>query len=177
MYNIVPKTGSTAIRGVPWVSHGFTDSSLSSFPNGDMQWSLCVTCGAWMANHIFEWLIFEDIASIDSKILSSKVLPIYRGILLFFQDYLFQSSHLDDQGNRVFVTHSGPTTSPENSYILNIGNSILQPLCLSPSIDISILRQVEKLNFLSFSLLMFCFPFRLPTSGTFCLKYYRKLTI
>jgi hypothetical protein len=146
MYNIVPKVGFTAIRGVPWVSHGFTDSSLSSFPNADLQWSLCVTCGAWMANHIFEWLIFEDISSIDRKVLSNQVLPIYRGILLFFQDYLFQSSYLDDQGNRVFVTHSGPTTSPENSYLIHYhGNETrLQAISLSPGFDISVLRQVRE---------------------------------
>ena len=155
---------------IPWVAHGFTDSTLTSFPNGDMQWALCVTCGAWMANHLFDYFMFQSMnvngefhtgTDTEFVVVSKRVLPIYRGILLFFRDYLFKSSvtgkDREEEGD--YLVHSGPTTSPENSYLLKLNGESVQNLALSPSIDISILRQVNRLILFSshdLSLTFFC---------------------
>ena len=42
-----------------WVAHGFTDNALSAGLLGDAQWSLCVTCGAWLATHLVDSLSFS----------------------------------------------------------------------------------------------------------------------
>ena len=37
-----------------WVSHGFTDIWMKTRVLGDPQWAMCVTCGAWVALHLYE---------------------------------------------------------------------------------------------------------------------------
>jgi alpha-L-fucosidase 2 len=87
-----------------WVAHGFTDNRMKTGMIGEPQWSLCVTCGAWLALHIFDHLTFN----FSKELLIEKNIPILRGIIHFFLEYFYK----DEYG---FV-HTGPTTSPENSY-------------------------------------------------------------
>lgn len=150
MYNI---STSDSHGGRAWVTHGFTDSSLSSFPNGDLQWSLCVTCGAWLSSHLFDFFLYNE----NSARSVSTMVSIFRGLIYFFQDYLFSHNDLID-GKQQSITHSGPTTSPENSFLIKMQCpskqfvlQLIETLSLSPSIDISILRQVSHHSPRSFS--------------------------
>ena len=44
-----------------WVAHGYTDQWLDLLPKGGPQWSLCPSCGAWAALHMWEaWLFGRD---------------------------------------------------------------------------------------------------------------------
>ncbi len=173
MYNIkAPFQKEKDGEGTPWVSHGFTDSSLHSFPNGDSQWSLCVSCGAWIANHLFDLIVYENLEQIEDKLIEEKILPIFRGMIRFYKEYLFRSTTNSDVSK--FIVHSGPTTSPENSYIIAIENSdksyqsaSLQVLTLSPAIDISILRQVLLIETSSLRALCFFFSSRYLTDLTY----------
>lgn len=89
-----------------WVAHGFTDVSQDAGILGDSQWALCVTCGAWLVTQLWDHLTF----SFDSDLLLVHLLPLLRGVADFFLDYMWE----DDAG----VFHTGPTTSPENSFFL-----------------------------------------------------------
>lgn len=63
-------------------------------------------------------------------------LPTFEGISNFFKGYMF----LGPDGNM----HTGPTTSPENSYRVNTltdEESVFSQIALSPAFDMSILRQ------------------------------------
>jgi hypothetical protein len=87
-----------------WVGHGFTDNAYDMGLLGDPTWSLCVTCGAWLAIHCWEHLTYH----FNYEYMTKELLPLFRGIVLFFYEYLW----IDASG----AVHSGPSTSPENSY-------------------------------------------------------------
>lgn len=117
-----------------WVAHGFTDEYLNVGIRGDLQWALCVTCGSWIALYLWDYLLYSDF-SLDFTI--NTFLPIFSTMIEFYFNYLFL-------GPDNYI-HTGPTTSPENSYsgyssLLN--RKIIQYLTFSPAIDMSILRQV-----------------------------------
>ena len=101
-------TEADRLYGCPgWVAHGFVDNALHTGMLGEAQWSLCVTCGAWLASHLWEHLTY----SYDDKYVREDILPVFRGIAQFFLKYMWK----DSDG----VMHTGPTTSPENSYPIN----------------------------------------------------------
>jgi alpha-L-fucosidase 2 len=101
--------GSKSVEA--WVAHGFTDNTLDAGLLGDLQWSLCVSCGAWISLHIFDHLSHK----MDYHMLVNINIPILRGVILFFKDYMWR----DNNG----VYHTGPTTSPENSYEIISNNA------------------------------------------------------
>jgi hypothetical protein len=134
-----------------WVSHGFIDNLFNTAMNGDSQWSLCVTCGVWLSLHIWEYITYNN----DIYVLYNYLLPIFYSTAEFFINYMFlgHDNHM----------HTGPTTSPENSYMMlfynlgynksNVKNKNIindkfirkfSHLAFSPAIDMSILRQAAN---------------------------------
>lgn len=103
-----------------WVGHGFTDSEMNMIIQAGAEWSLCVTCGAWVSLQLWEHLVH---ASLDKKlqqqILVEELIPTLRGVIAFFMDY----AYIEQKDDGSYVVHTGPTTSPENSYaiVLNEG--------------------------------------------------------
>ena len=92
-----------------WVSHGFTDKTKSTGLLGAPEWSLCTTCGAWMALHLYEHMLYHSLSGDDSKhYVIDVLLPILKGSVTFFTQYLYQDIH--------GIYNTGPTTSPENSF-------------------------------------------------------------
>ena len=100
-----------------WVAHGFMEPlSMNTGLLGDAQWALCVTCGAWLALTLWESLLYEETdSSQHTASYIMELLKIYRGIVIFFTEYMFE-----DPTSGTF--HTGPTTSPENSYLLREKN-------------------------------------------------------
>ena len=84
--------------------------------------------GAWLSLHMFEHYLYTG----DINFLKQRALPVMREALLFFEDYLYE---LED-GTLV----TGPSVSPENTYISKIGQK--GALCMGPAMDIQILRQL-----------------------------------
>ncbi len=84
--------------------------------------------GAWLSLHLYEHYLYTE----DLEFLKERALPIMREAITFFEDYLFE---LED-GSLV----TGPSVSPENSYLSKIG--IRGALCVGPAMDIQILRQL-----------------------------------
>jgi hypothetical protein len=136
-----------------WVGHGFTDNLFDMGVRGGPMWAMCVSCGAWMSLHLWEYVTFNS----DIETLQNTLIPVFRSTAEFFLDHLFE----DKDG----IVHSGPTTSPENSYVVftpargspaqvevlkSHPNRQTVPgpnpqfyfTTLSPAIDISVLRQV-----------------------------------
>lgn len=122
----------SCVLTVGWVAHGFFDGYLDGGLSGPVHWSLCVTCGAWTALSLWEHVSFTG----DESTLHTHLLPAFKGIAEFFLDYMFR---IDS------VYHTGPTTSPENSYtVQDIHGTYAAQLTLSPAIDASVLRQVAN---------------------------------
>lgn len=102
-------TASRLYKCAGWVSHGFTDNTKDTGLLGSPEWSLCATCGAWMALHLYEHMLFQPLRGDGSKdYIFNILLPILNGSVTFFTQYLYQDA------NGIYNT--GPTTSPENSY-------------------------------------------------------------
>lgn len=131
-----------------WVAHGFTDNSIVGDILGDAQWSLCVTCGAWLANQAFDVLSHMPYDNMDRY---HKIMPIIRGIVEFFLDYMVIYND---------IAYTGPTTSPENSFLYKYLNRNVSNgkelkdnklvggagvITLSPGIDSSVLRQTSSI--------------------------------
>ena len=93
-----------------WVAHGFLDDRLQGWPYGDNQWALCVTCGAWAALAIWEHMLITPM----SVPLLVEVITVLRGIVKFFMEYMLREAGADGG----YTMHTGPTTSPENSYVI-----------------------------------------------------------
>ena len=68
---------------------------LSHHYLGEAQWSLCVTCGAWLALSGFDHLTFH----FDREVLLSVVLPSLRGVAEFFLGTV-QIQHNDREEKR-----------------------------------------------------------------------------
>ena len=100
-------------------------------------------------------------------VLRKYVLPLFRGVALFFLDYFYRPAKKGDRASSGDDTpqwlHTGPTTSPETSYTLKSKGAAQQQqqdgkqkrrsaarsgaasgveLAFSPAIDCSVLRQV-----------------------------------
>jgi alpha-L-fucosidase 2 len=84
--------------------------------------------GAWLSLHLYEHYLYTE----DRAFLKDRALPIMREAIAFFEDYLFRLP------NGSLVT--GPSVSPENSYLSGIGSK--GALCVGPTMDIQILRQL-----------------------------------
>ena len=82
---------------------------------------------AWLALHIWEHYQYTE----DQKFLE-EYFGILRDNVLFFLDYMY----LDKNGNYV----TGPSVSPENTYITEKGDRAC--VCEGPSMDIQIIREL-----------------------------------
>lgn len=80
----------------------------------------------WLSLHIFEHYQYTH----DKEFLL-EYFPILKENALFFLDYMFKDA------NGCYAT--GPSVSPENTYISQDGQAAT--VCLSPSMDIQILRE------------------------------------
>lgn len=84
--------------------------------------------GAWLSLHLYEHYLYTG----DEVFLKERALPVMREAIRFFEDYLYEME------DKTLVT--GPSVSPENSYMSSIGER--GALCMGPTMDIQILRQL-----------------------------------
>ncbi len=111
-------------------------SLVSLHPIGEAQWSLCATCGAWLSLQLFEHILYTDIHTDKSQqILNNELIPTLRGVAQFFMEYVHvevlqnenneNNNKNSENSSKLYVVHTGPTTSPENSYtIMNTNGEI-----------------------------------------------------
>lgn len=85
---------------------------------------------AWMTNQLWDHYLYTR----DEHFLRDRAYPRLREIALFLLDYLTPSP----EGYLV----TGPSCSPENSYILSDGTHA--HLCMGPTMDIAITRAIFK---------------------------------
>jgi alpha-L-fucosidase 2 len=94
-----------------WVAHHTTDAWWFTVPIGRTVWGMWPLGGAWCCRHLFEHWQFTG----DSEFLRQRAFPVMREATLFFLDYLTEDP---ETGKLV----SGPSTSPENTFITADGN-------------------------------------------------------
>ena len=91
-----------------FVAHHTTDLWLFTQPFGNVQYGMWPTGGGWSARHFMEHYRFTQ----DKSFLRERALPILRESALFFVDWLTR-----DPKTGEWV--SGPSTSPENKFLVN----------------------------------------------------------
>jgi alpha-L-fucosidase 2 len=84
--------------------------------------------GAWLSLHFYEHFLFTQ----DEVFLRERTLPVLRKAVLFFTEYLTPAA----DGTLL----SGPSISPENTYISRTGQR--GSLCMAPTMDSQILREL-----------------------------------
>ena len=110
------------------VLHHLSDIYGFAYP-ADGLWGLWPMGGAWLCYAMWEHYLFAP----DTKFLRETAYPYIEACARFFLDYLFE----DENGNLC----SGPSTSPENRYFIDDnGEKKAAYLCLSPTMDIEIIR-------------------------------------
>ena len=103
--------------GDAWVAHGNTDHTLGGDLRADSFWVFCSTCGIWAALELFEHLLFSPFdESQAADVLNA--LSVLRGA----SHFLLQTTFVDPVTG---MRQTGPTTSPENSYLVFRNSSTL----------------------------------------------------
>ncbi len=84
--------------------------------------------GAWLSLHFYEHFLFTQ----DKEFLRLRALPVLREAVTFFCQYLTPAAD--------GTLQSGPSISPENTYISATGQ--LGSLCMAPTMDSQIIREL-----------------------------------
>lgn len=101
----------TAMRvyGSPgWTAHTVANVWGYTSPGQGVGWGLFPTAGAWIASHLWSHYRFTQ----DKEFLKNQAYPVLKKSAEFFLDYLVK-----DPRNGYFMT--GPSTSPENSFLVD----------------------------------------------------------
>ncbi len=93
-----------------WVAHHTTDAHGFTAPIGNTVWGLWPFGGAWLTRHHYEHFVYGG----DLEFARTRAFPALAGAARFFLDYLVPHPVT---GELV----SGPSSSPENTYILPDG--------------------------------------------------------
>ena len=104
------KTASELYGARGWVAHHTSDAHWFTVPIGRTVWGLWPLGGAWCTRHAWEHYLHGG----DLGTFRGRDWPIMRGSAEFFLDYL-----VEDPETGLLV--SGPSSSPENTYIAGDG--------------------------------------------------------
>ncbi|MDF2985456.1 MAG: hypothetical protein K0R50_966 [Eubacterium sp.] len=96
-----------------WTAHVVSNAWGYTAPGWATSWGINVTGGLWVATHLWEHYLYTE----DREFLRNKLYPIYREALKFFLKYLKK----DPQSGYYL---SGPSMSPENSFIHDWKNPV-----------------------------------------------------
>ncbi len=111
-----------------FVLHHNTDIWGDAVPIDGIGSGLWPMGGAWLSLH--EWDHYDFTR--DRQFLASRGYPVMKEAAEFLLDYLVD----DDKGHLV----TGPSISPENTY--KLPNGVTAKLCMGPTMDIEITRQL-----------------------------------
>lgn len=114
LVDLLARNGAVTAREVygarGWVAHHTTDAHGFTAPIGDTVWGLWPFGGAWCTRHLYEHFAFSG----DLAFARERAYPRLAGAARFFLDYLT----VDPRTGHLV---SGPSSSPENTYVLPDG--------------------------------------------------------
>lgn len=120
------KTAQLYYNAHGWVAHTITNPWGFTSPGEGASWGSSTSASAWLCEHLWDHYLFTK----DKEFLI-KAYPILKGSAEFYVDML-----MEEPTNHWLVT--GPSNSPENSYILKTGERL--SVCMGPTIDQQIVR-------------------------------------
>lgn len=130
--NLIPRGRITAentygCRG--FVAHHTTDLWQYTDVIGRTVYGMWPMGAAWCSDHFWEHFLFTG----DKIFLSERAYPVLKEAALFFLDFLVK-----DPSTGYLV--SGPSISPENSFITGDGQR--SAICMGPAMDHQIIREL-----------------------------------
>ena len=126
------KSTAELFYGSPgWVAHVFTNVWGFTDPGWETSWGLNVTGGLWLAEHMIEHYEY----TMDKAYLEKSAYPVLKQASEFFLDYM-----VVDPRNGYLVT--GPSVSPENSFLVKNSAPAEHHLSLGPTLDIVLIRDL-----------------------------------
>lgn len=123
-------TASTFYGAEGWVAHMMSNPWQFTAPGEHASWGATNTGGAWLCQHLWEQYAFSG----DETTLRS-VYPILEGAARFFL-----SSMIREPKNGWLVT--APSSSPENAFYLPGNSEEPVYVCMGPSMDVQIIREL-----------------------------------
>ncbi len=122
------KTARNVYGAGGWTAHTMTNVWGYTSPGSGVNWGLHPTGGAWLATHLWRHYQFTQ----DKNFLAEEAYPLLKKTARFFMDYM-----VEDPRFGYLVT--GPSTSPENSFIYNEEELSLS---MMPTCDILIVKEI-----------------------------------
>ena len=114
-----------------WVQHMMTNVWNYTAPGEHPSWGATNTGGAWLCAHLWEHYLYNG----DLEYLR-KVYPALKGASEFFL-----STMITEPSHGWLVT--APTSSPENSFIVNGPNGeTIVSICMGPTMDNQLIREL-----------------------------------
>lgn len=113
-----------------WVLHMMTNVWNYTAPGEHPSWGATNTGGAWLCAHLWEHYLFTG----DRNYLS-EIYPIIKGASEFFY-----STMVKEPKHGWLVT--APTSSPENSFYLKGKDRTPISVCMGPTMDIQLVREL-----------------------------------
>lgn len=115
-------TADTLYGSKGWVAHHTTDAWWFTAPTGRTVWGLWPTGGAWCTRHLYEHWAYGG----DADFARGTAFPVMKGSAEFFLDYLSEDPETG-------LLQSGPSSSPENTYVLEDGQRA--DVCMGSAMD------------------------------------------
>ncbi|NOY38596.1 MAG: glycoside hydrolase family 95 protein [Chlorobi bacterium] len=105
------ETARTLYHARGFVAHHITDVWFPTVPVGRAVWGLWPLGGAWLTRQYWDYYLFTG----DFDFLANRAYPAMKEASVFFTDYLVRNPNTG-----LYV--SGPSSSPENTFITPGGN-------------------------------------------------------
>lgn len=102
------KTAMKVYGSRGWTAHTVANVWGYTAPGQGVGWGLFPTAGMWIASHLWSHYRF----TLDKEFLKNQAYPVLKKSAEFFLDYL-----VEDPRNGYLMT--GPSTSPENSFLVD----------------------------------------------------------
>ncbi len=123
-------TATTFYDAKGWVAHMMSNPWRYTAPGEHASWGATNTGGAWLCQHLWEHYAFSG----DRAYLQS-IYPVLEGAARFFL-----SSMIREPKNGWLVT--APSSSPENAFYLPGNSDEPVYVCMAPSMDVQIIREL-----------------------------------
>lgn len=131
--NMVPhgeKTAKAYYNADGWVAHVITNPWQFTEPGESASWGITKSGSGWLCNNLWQHYLYTN----DQQYLAF-IYPVLKGSAQFYSSMLMEDP----------VTHwlvTAPSSSPENSFYLPGDSGKTASICMGPTIDNQIIREL-----------------------------------
>ncbi|HEX8018298.1 glycoside hydrolase family 95 protein [Mucilaginibacter sp.] len=124
------KTAKAYYNADGWVAHVITNIWGWTEPGEAASWGICKVGSGWLCDNLWQHYDFTN----DKKYLAD-IYPVLKGSALFYSSML-----INDPKTGWLVT--SPSSSPENGFLMPDGSGRHASICMGPTIDNQIIREL-----------------------------------